>query len=51
MEKILRPYSYDYPSEQEVTAVRITEDVVSGKGEAIVVREGRKKPEPAVMQG
>jgi len=51
MEKILRPYSYDYPSEDEVSAVRITEDVVLGKGEAIVVREGKKKPEPSVMQG
>lgn len=52
MEKILRPYSYDYPSEDEITAVRIIEDVVTGKGEAVVVREGRKKePKPTAMQG
>lgn len=51
MERTLRPYSYDYPSEDEITAVRITEDVVLGKGEAVVVREGRKEPKPAAMQG
>lgn len=44
LEKVLRPYSFDYPSEEEVTAVRITEDVVLGKGDAVVVREGRKAP-------
>lgn len=50
LEKILRPYSFDFPSEPEVTTVRITEDVVLGKGEAVVVREGKpeKKPVAAV---
>jgi ATP-dependent Clp protease ATP-binding subunit ClpX len=51
LEKILRPYSYDYPSEEEVTALRITESVVRGDGEAVVVR--KKKPEigPTAAQG
>lgn len=42
LEKVLRPYSFDYPSEDEVTAVRITEDVILGKGDAVVVREGKR---------
>lgn len=47
LEKILRPYSYDYPSEEEITSVRITAAVVNGTGEALVVRDGRKMKEPA----
>jgi ATP-dependent Clp protease ATP-binding subunit ClpX len=48
LEKVLRPYSFDYPSEEEVTAVRITEDVILGKGEAVIVREGRKSKQAAM---
>lgn len=48
LERILRPYSFDYPSELDVEAVRITEEVVKKTGEAIVVNGDRrkKKPEP-----
>lgn len=54
LEKILRPYSYDYPSEEDIVAVRISEDVVKGSGEAVVVNGDRRKkkaePAPAAAQ-
>lgn len=49
IEDVLRPYSFDSRSEDNIKAIRITEDVVAKKGEAVVVRRDIKKP--AVAQG
>ncbi len=52
MEKILRPYSYDTPSDSTIKAIRITADVVDGKAEALIVRcEEPAPPEPQQAQG
>lgn len=49
VEDVLRPYSYETRSKGNVKAIRITEDVVNKKGEAILVHRETKKP--AVAQG
>jgi len=38
VESLLRPYSFDMPSDPSVEAIRITEDVVLGKAKALIVR-------------
>ncbi len=45
VERVLKNYAYESPSDPEVRAIRITEDVVTKGSEAIVVRE--PKPEAA----
>ncbi len=50
VEDILRPYSFESRSQSDIKAIRITEDVVNKKGDAVVVRREPKKP-PAVAQG
>ena len=42
LESILRPYAFDLPSDPTVKALRITEDVVSGAAQALVVRDATK---------
>jgi ATP-dependent Clp protease ATP-binding subunit ClpX len=37
VESVLRPYSFDSPSDDSIKAIRITEECVSGKGKAIIV--------------
>jgi ATP-dependent Clp protease ATP-binding subunit ClpX len=39
LESVLRPYSFDTPSDPTVAAIRVTEDVVDGKGQAVIVRK------------
>lgn len=41
VEMVLRPYSFDAPSDPTLKVIRITEDTVTGKGEAVLVREAR----------
>lgn len=41
LELLLRPYSFDCPSEQDVVSLLMTEDAVKGKGEAVMVRGSR----------
>jgi len=43
LESILRPCFMECPSDPDITAVRITEDVVEGKAEPILVRKGKAK--------
>jgi len=38
VETLLRPYSFDAPSDSSIKAIRITEDAVTGKGQAVLVR-------------
>ncbi len=38
VETILRPYSFDAPSDQTIKAIRVTADTVTGKGQAVLVR-------------
>jgi ATP-dependent Clp protease ATP-binding subunit ClpX len=45
--RILKKYSYECPSDPTVKTVRITEDVVERKGEAIIVREPVPAPQMA----
>lgn len=42
VESVLRPYSFDAPSDETLKAIRITEDAVTGKGQAVLVREEAK---------
>lgn len=52
VEDVLRPYSFESRSHDNIKAIRITEDVVNKKGEAVMVlREKRKAEKPAVAQG
>jgi ATP-dependent Clp protease ATP-binding subunit ClpX len=51
VEDVLRPYSFDSRSQDNIKAIRITEDVVNKKGEAVMVLRGDKKTKPAVAQG
>jgi len=39
VEALLRPYSYETPSDPSVEAIRITEDVVNGTAKALIVRK------------
>lgn len=39
VEMVLRPYSFDAPSDDSLKAIRITEDTVTGAGQAVLVRE------------
>ena len=39
VELVLRPYSFDAPSDPTLKGIRVTEDAVTGKGQAILVRE------------
>lgn len=50
VEDILRPYSFDTRSRGDVKAIRVTEDVVNKKGEAVLVTR-EKKAKPAVATG
>jgi len=43
VEMVLRPYSFDAPSDPTLRAIRVTEDAVTGKGQAILVREEAAK--------
>jgi ATP-dependent Clp protease ATP-binding subunit ClpX len=43
VEDVLRPYSFESRSQPDVTAIRITEDVVNKKAEAIIIRREPKK--------
>jgi ATP-dependent Clp protease ATP-binding subunit ClpX len=45
LERVLKTYAYLSPSDPEIRAIRITEDVVTKGSEAIVVREPLKNPE------
>jgi len=49
IEDVLRPFSFESRSETDIKAIRITEDVVLKKGEAVIVRREAKKQ--AVAQG
>ena len=42
VEAVLRPYSFDAPSDDALKAIRITEDTVTGQGQAVMVREESK---------
>lgn len=42
VEAVLRPYSFDAPSDEALKAIRVTEDAVTGKGQAVMVREESK---------
>lgn len=42
VESVLRPYSFDAPSDSTLRAIRITEDTVTGAGSAVLVREGEE---------
>jgi ATP-dependent protease Clp ATPase subunit len=50
VENVLRPYSFESRSQDNIKAIRITEDVVNKKGDAIMVLRD-KKAKPAVAQG
>jgi ATP-dependent Clp protease ATP-binding subunit ClpX len=39
VEAVLRPYSFDAPSDPTLKAIRVTEAAVTGKGQAVLVRE------------
>lgn len=39
VERVLKPYSYECPSDPTIRQVRITTEVVEGKGEALITRE------------
>ena len=41
VELILRPYSFDAPSDPDLTAIQVTEDAVTGKGQAVLVRKAK----------
>jgi ATP-dependent Clp protease ATP-binding subunit ClpX len=42
IESVLRPYSFDSPSDPTIKAIRITGDVVLGKGRALIVTREEK---------
>jgi ATP-dependent Clp protease ATP-binding subunit ClpX len=44
VEETLRPYSFESRSDPQVKAIRVTEDVVNKKGDAVIVRREPKKP-------
>ncbi len=44
VEDILRPYSFESRSRTDIKAIRITEDVVNKKGDAVIVTREKKKP-------
>lgn len=50
MEKVLKPYAFDCPSDETIRAVQITEAVVEDGAKATIVRETEKKPEPLVAK-
>lgn len=39
VEILLRPYSYEVPSDPSIKVIRITRDVVDGKAQALIVRD------------
>lgn len=42
LEKVLKPYAFEGPSDPTITMIRITADVVEGKGEPIIARREMK---------
>ena len=42
VEAVLRPYSFEAPSDETLKAIRVTEAAVTGEGQAILVREETK---------
>lgn len=42
MAKVMKPYSYDAPSDDDIIAIRITKEVVEGKSEAFISRRQSK---------
>jgi ATP-dependent Clp protease ATP-binding subunit ClpX len=42
MEKVLQPYAFDCPADPTIAAIRITADVVEGKGEPLYVKRDAK---------
>jgi ATP-dependent Clp protease ATP-binding subunit ClpX len=47
IEEVLRPYSFESRSQPDIKAIRITEDVINKKGEAVIVRREKKKAQVA----
>jgi ATP-dependent Clp protease ATP-binding subunit ClpX len=43
--KLLKPFAYDTPSDPGILEIRVTKDLVEGKGEALITRETASEPE------
>lgn len=50
VEKVLKPYALNCPSDPTIKTVLITEAVVEGEAEATIVRETEKAPEPLLAK-
>lgn len=51
IEDLLRPYSYEYRGNPEVKVIRVTPEMVEGKGEALVTTEAGKQLKLKVATG